>query len=117
MNERSEYDVSVVLPCYQEEGQILRGAAEIYKVMAGSGYTFEMVFVDDGSTDRTKEKILEASRQFPEAKYLFKEKNSGRGRSFSDGAKMAKGKYIGFLDIDLEISCSYLPKIILDLQN
>ena len=117
MNLQEEYDVSVVLPCFQEEEQVINGASEIHKIMCETKYSFEIIFIDDGSTDNTRDKILEAAKKFTEIKYIFRNENGGRGISFADGVNLARGKYIGFLDIDLEISCKYLPEVILELEK
>lgn len=117
MNERFEYDVSIVIPCYQEEGHILESVKEIYRVMKESKYKFEMIFVEDASTDKTKEKILWITKEFPNTKCLFHEERAGKGGSIAEGARTAKGKFIGHIDIDLEISASYLPKVLSELRN
>ena len=110
------YDVSIILPCYQEEKHILDSVKEIYKVMNETKYTFEIIFVDDKSTDQTKEKISEIEKVFPNVRTLFHEKNTGKGASITHGAKMARGKFIGHIDIDLEISANYIPLLISELE-
>src|ERR1051326_888009 len=117
MNVESEYDVSIVIPCYREEKHILDSVKEIYRVMNKTNYRFETIFVEDGSPDRTKEKILEIEKQFPNARHLFHEKNIGKGGSIANGVKMAKGKFIGHIDIDLEISAEYLPDVLVELEK
>mgnify|MGYP000564595559 CR=1 FL=1 len=108
MSQLPEYDVSIVIPCYMEEGHLLNSVKEIHAVMTSSRYKFEMIFVDDAGTDNTRELIFQIAKEYTNVRYLLHEKNVGRGGSFADGAKIAKGKYIGFLDIDLELSLIHI---------
>lgn len=117
MNEQLEYDVSIVLPCFREEQSIAPGIAKIFEVMATTSLHFEVIFVDDASTDQTREKILKAAAEYPNVSYLFQSKNTGRGAAFKNGVKSAKGKIIGYLDIDLEISISSLPDVIRAIER
>ncbi|MFH1004264.1 MAG: glycosyltransferase family 2 protein [Bacteroidota bacterium] len=111
------YDISIVVPCYQEEGHLRESVQLIYDLLNKTTYKFEMIFVDDCSKDKTREIILDIINEFPNVKYLFHETNVGRGGTFLDGVKISNGKYVGFLDIDLEISCDYLLKVALELEN
>jgi len=95
----------------------LNSVKEIHAVMTSSRYKFEMIFVDDAGTDNTRELIFQIAKEYTNVRYLLHEKNVGRGGSFADGAKIAKGKYIGFLDIDLEVSVKYLPGILNKLEE
>ena len=117
MNKDTAYDVSIVIPCYQDEWHIVKSVKEISSVMKTTPYKFEMIFVDDASADKTKEMILYIEQNFPDVRYVMHEKNTGRGRAFCDGAKIAKGNYVGFLDIDLEVSASYLPEVLKKLDE
>ena len=111
------YDVSIVVPCYQEEKHLRESVGAIYTLLNTSKYKFEVIFVDDCSTDKTRDVILSIVKDFPNTKYLFHKTNTGRGGAFIDGVKLAEGRYIGFLDIDLEVSHVYLINIILELEN
>lgn len=117
MNEQLEYDVSIVIPCYQEEEHILDSTTEIYKVMNRTKYKFEIIFVDDASTDKTRELILQIEKNYPDVKYIFHKKNIGKGGSIKDGVKIARGTFVGHLDIDLEVSPEYLPEILSEIEK
>jgi glycosyltransferase involved in cell wall biosynthesis len=110
-------DVSIVVPCYQDAGHLRASVTEIYNLMNKTRYSFEMIFVDDCSKDNSKDVILSVCKDFPNTSYLFHEKNVGRGGAFMNGAKLARGKFVGFLDIDLEVGCVYLPEVILNLES
>ena len=117
MNSSTDFDVSIIIPCFNEEGHILDSIKEIYTVMNGSHYTFEIIFVDDFSTDKTREKIFHISNEFKNVRYLYHEKNTGKGGALKDGARMANGKFIGHIDIDLEVSADYLSTVLTELEN
>jgi glycosyltransferase involved in cell wall biosynthesis len=117
MSELHKYDVSIVIPCYQEEHHILKSVEQVYKVMNVTRYKFEVIFVDDASTDKTREKILQIAKEFSDITYLFHEINTGKGKAISDGTKIAQGKYVGHIDIDLEVSAEYLPKVLAEIEN
>ena len=106
------YDISIVVPCYQDAPHLRRNVQEIYSLLNKTKYSFEMIFVEDCSKDNTKDVILSIAKDFPNVKCIYHEKNTGRGGAFLDGIKMASGKYVGFLDIDLEVSCVYLLPVI-----
>jgi glycosyltransferase involved in cell wall biosynthesis len=110
-------EISIVVPCYQEEKHLRESVEAIYTLLNSTRYKFEMIFVEDCSKDKTKDVILAIVEDFPNTQYLFHEINVGRGGSFLDGVKMAKGKYIGFLDIDLEVSHIYLLSVIQSLES
>ena len=113
----NELDVSIVLPCYMEENSIENAVKQIFEVMGKTSYSFELIFVDDASKDKTKEKILKAAFEYPSVHHLLQEKNTGRGKAFINGAEISKGKIIGFLDADMEISPDVLPDVIREIQS
>lgn len=110
-------DVSIVVPCYQEEKHLKQSVLTIYELLNHTDYKFEMIFVDDCSKDKTREVILNIVAEFPNTKYIFNETNVGRGGAFLNGVNIARGKYVGFLDIDLEVSCVYLMNVFAELDK
>jgi glycosyltransferase involved in cell wall biosynthesis len=110
-------DVSIVIACYNEEGHLEDSVRQIERTMAQTKYSYELIFVDDTSQDRTQKLIEEICRQQNRYKYIFHPRNVGRGGSVSDGIRLATGKWVGFLDIDLEIHCRYIPSFINELET
>jgi len=110
-------NVSIVIPCYQEEGHLVENTNEIFRIMNSTKYSFEIIFVDDKSTDSTKDKILEIEKARSRVRHIFHEINLGKGSSIAAGAGIAKGKFIGHLDIDLEVSAAYIPALLLELEK
>jgi len=105
--------VSIIVPCYNGEEFIDRAIASIYE----QSYPFvELIVVDDGSTDNSKEKIVAWSSRFTEKgyelKYFYKE-NGGLGSAINAGLKLVTGDYISLLDADDE----YLPGCVEERVN
>ncbi|OGF34299.1 hypothetical protein A2482_00715 [Candidatus Falkowbacteria bacterium RIFOXYC2_FULL_48_21] len=107
-----EFDVSIVIACYNEEPLLVQSVKELRQVMDQTRYTYELIFIDDCSRDRTKDIIIQIVKDLPNTHSLFHEKNKGRGGTVTDGLKMAAGKVAGFLDIDLEVHARYIPSMV-----
>jgi glycosyltransferase involved in cell wall biosynthesis len=89
-------NVSVVIPTYNREDVISRAIDSVLK----QTYTnFEIIIVDDGSTDNTEEVINELQKQHEEIKY-FSQDNAGAAVARNHGIRKADGNYIAFLDSD-----------------
>lgn len=101
--------VSVVIPLYNKKNQILRA---IDSVLAQSFQDFEIVVVDDGSTDGSVEVLLRAGMQDNPRFSLVRQPNAGPGRARNVGVAHARGRYIAFLDADDEWRPPYLQKVL-----
>jgi glycosyltransferase involved in cell wall biosynthesis len=107
-----ELDVSVVLPCYNERPVIEESTAEIVRVLETTRYSWEIIFVDDRSADDTVARAERLCAADPRLRLLCHERNTGRGRTATDGLLAARGAVAGFLDIDLEVPARYIPAAI-----
>jgi glycosyltransferase involved in cell wall biosynthesis len=104
-------ELSLVLACYNEEAIVDESVEVIVHVLDTADIGAELVFVDDGSRDRTRERIQTLARQYGERvdiQTLFRIRNGGRGRAVSDGMRLARGRLVGFIDVDLEIDAGYV---------
>ncbi|HOX27551.1 MAG TPA: glycosyltransferase [bacterium] len=108
----NELDVSIVIPCFNEEGHIRRSFAEIVRTMSMANLTHEFIFVDDCSEDRTREIIESLSSENENVRYVFHERNKGRGGAVKTGISVSRGRVAGFLDIDLEVHSRYIPSMV-----
>jgi glycosyltransferase involved in cell wall biosynthesis len=114
----SDPDVSIVIPCLNEEPLLERSVSEIRQVMDQTRHRYELVLVDDGSTDRTRDIIEKLEAQSPhDTRHLYHAINSGRGRTVVDGLRAARGRIAGFLDIDLEVHARYIPSMIAAIDS
>lgn len=115
---KKQLDLSLILPCYNEERILRESVGRIAKTLDLTRLTYEIIFVDDTSRDNTKQLILEACNTYPHTQAMYHKINKGRGRTVTDGMNMAKGKVVGYIDIDLEVSPVYIPCLVdLILQN
>lgn len=87
--------VSVVIPCKNEQGAVGQTVRELHEAFAATAYDYEIIIVDDGSTDASGQEALEAG-----AHVLVHEKNIGYGASIMDGIKAAKFPAIAIMDAD-----------------
>lgn len=119
MSERIE--LSIVIACYNERPVLRQSVAELIDVMRVTRYhdSYELIFVDDVSKDNTVDIILELMEQYPHVsmKLIRHEKNTGRGRTVTDGIVAARGRIAGFLDIDLETPARYIPAAALEIER
>lgn len=105
----SGIDVSVVLPCYNERPVIEESTAELVRVLEATRWRWELIFVDDRSADDTVERAARLCAADDRLRLIRHERNTGRGRTATDGLRAARGTVAGFLDIDLEVPARYIP--------
>lgn len=112
LKSRDQIDISIIVACYNEEPHLEDSIVQIEQTLNQTVYSYEIIFVDDRSVDGTRAVIecLVATR--PHARSLFHSQNTGRGRTVMDGFQLARGRVVGFLDIDLEVHCRYIPSMI-----
>jgi glycosyltransferase involved in cell wall biosynthesis len=100
-------DVSVIIPAYREEETIVEVLQRVIKVSEFLG-NVEIIVVDDGSTDRTGEKVA----AFPLVKYIRHEHNMGKGAAIRTGIKNSCGKVLVIQDADLEYRPDCIPSLV-----
>lgn len=113
----SQPDLSVVFPVYNEEENIPILLREIAAAVEGRGWTYEIVAVDDGSTDRSHE-VLRASREaYPTLRVLALAKNSGQTAALDAAWRAARGRMVVSLDADLQNDPADIPKMVQKLEE
>jgi len=101
--------VSIIVPAYNEEATIL-AVLEAIRRQSVAGVTFEIVVVDDGSTDRTGALLESHPRLYDR---LVRKSNGGKGSAVRAGLKEATGDYVLFQDADLEYDPADYAKLLL----
>lgn len=111
--------ISIVVPCYNEEESLPLFYQEMCKVMEEmqSLVDFELIFVDDGSKDKTRNLIKELWKQDSRVKYISFSRNFGKESAMYAGLQKAKGDYVATMDADLQDPPSLLPQMYQDLKN
>jgi len=104
-------DISVVIPAYNEEESLSELNEWISRVMQKHGFTYEILLVDDGSTDGTWSKIAELSRANPNLKGLKFNRNHGKSAALNTGFKYAAGDVVITMDADLQDSPDEIPEL------
>ncbi len=112
-------DISLIIACYNEESLLEESVQQVLEVLELTCWTYELIFVDDCSQDRTRDIILDLVQKYPSKKfrYLFHEHNYGRGRTVVDGFRMASGNVVGYIDIDLEVHARYIPSMVTEISH
>lgn len=90
------YDVSIIIPVYNTERYLKEC---INSVLVQGLLNYEIIIVNDGSTDRSEQIILDYKKKYSFIKYI-KQKNLGQGAARNQGIAKSKGKYIYFMDSD-----------------
>lgn len=104
--------ISIAVPCYNEEPALDPFFAAVSAVAEQMpGVEFEFLFIDDGSRDRTLEKILELSRRDSRVKYISFSRNFGKEAGIYAGLENATGDYVVIMDADLQDPPALLPEM------
>ena len=116
---QDEPDLSLIIACYDEETQLQDSVRQVIDTLDMMKINYELIFVDDCSRDRTREIIDELITHYPQKniKKIFHKKNTGRGKTVSDGFKIARGDVIGYIDIDLEVHARYIPDFYIAIRS
>ena len=101
-------DLSLIIPCFNEEKILDISLAEIESVLENSRISYEIILIDDKSTDKTVKSLKKYEKKKNYFVY-YHTINKGRGKTVSDGILVSKGKVVGFIDIDLEVFPLYIP--------
>ena len=107
--------ISVIIPCYNEEHTILKVIKSVHESL--NRYEYEIILVDDGSTDNTKELLEEYSRSDEKVEVIYHDINSGKGASLRTGFKAAIGDVVIIQDADLEYDPSEYSKLFKPIQD
>lgn len=109
--------LSLILPVFNEEKRILGSLERIYAFLVQLKCPFELIVVDDGSSDQTAIILEKFAKKKTNIEILRLLVNLGKGAAIREGVKISRGKYLFFSDIDLSVSISYLPTFLASLVN
>lgn len=103
--------LSLVVPAFNEEEAMEQSFERTYRAMSSIGYPFEIIYIDDGSRDRTWEIIFRLAREHEEVKALRFSRNFGHQLAVTAGMDEAKGDAVIIMDADLQDP----PEVIADM--
>lgn len=103
---------SVIVPLKNEEDNILDLIQELTPVMSGLQKNWELICVDDGSTDKTLEILKGLQKQYPFLKILSFEKNYGQSSAFDAGFRAARGEFVITMDGDRQNDPNDIPALL-----
>ena len=110
-------DLSVVVPAYNEEESLPELMARLAQVLEPSGMTWEVVVIDDGSTDRTYEVLKELAPKYPQLRFKSFLRNQGKSPGLNVGFKEARGRFIVTMDADLQDDPNEIPALLAKLEE
>lgn len=109
-------EVSVIIPMYNEEDNVLKTLQEVKKVLEPY-HQFQIIAVDDGSSDNTLNLLNQSASENPEVEVLKHPTNMGMGKALITGFKKAIGDVIITLDADLSYDPNYIPLLVWKLKE
>jgi glycosyltransferase involved in cell wall biosynthesis len=110
-------DLSVVIPVYNEEENLPHLWPELRAVLEPLGLTFEVVFVDDGSRDRSAEVIRDFRESDPRVRLVRLKTNAGETAATDAGFKAARGRWVVTMDADLQNDPQDIPALLSHLDR
>ncbi len=104
-------DLSVVIPLYNEDESLPELAAWIERVMQANGYSYEVIMIDDGSTDNSWSVIEELRSRNANIKGIKFQRNYGKSAALNEGFKAAGGDVVITMDADMQDSPDEIPEL------
>ena len=107
--------ISVVIPAYNEEQRISETLTKLRKFLDEQSYAYEVLVINDGSTDTTNAIVDNTARVWPQLKLLSNSANRGKGAVVRQGILSAQGQYILFSDADNATPINQVDKLLQDI--
>ena len=109
--------VTIVLPCYNEQDHVLAEIERITVAMDASGYSYELVAIDDKSTDGTLARLREAAASYPKLRVVAFRRNGGSGTARRIGTNDARGEIVVWTDADMTYPNERIPELVAYLDD
>jgi len=111
------FDISIVIPAFNESKSLPELLLQIQEAFLSTTYTYEIIVVDDGSTDNTLEVLKSLKEQFKTLKIISFRRNYGKSAALSIGFKTARGEYVITMDADLQDDPAEIPNLISKIEE
>jgi polyisoprenyl-phosphate glycosyltransferase len=109
---RRTLDVTIVLPCYNEQDHVLTELERIAAAMDASPFSYEILAIDDKSTDDTLRVLTEAQTRFPQLRVIAFRRNGGSGTARRIGTADAYGRVVVWTDADMTYPNERIPQFV-----
>ncbi len=110
--------ISVVIPVFNEEDNLRELGDRLMRTLSAMDRTFEIIFVDDGSTDRSWQLLSDLNRQYPQQiRALQFHRNFGQHQAIFAGFQAARGQVMVTLDADLQNPPEEIPRLVAKLEE
>jgi polyisoprenyl-phosphate glycosyltransferase len=110
---QTDLDVSVVLPCFNERDHIEKEVVRIREALEAAGMSYELICVDDGSTDGTRELLA----KMPGIRTILFPRNQGSGTARRIGTSEATGRVVVWTDADMTYPNEQIPELVGELDE
>lgn len=110
VNDRQSPDVTVVLPCYNEQDHVILEIERITGALDASGLSYEVLAIDDASTDDTLAVLRAAAPRFPRVQVIAFRRNGGSGTARRIGTMRARGEIVVWTDADMTYPNERIPE-------
>jgi glycosyltransferase involved in cell wall biosynthesis len=113
----NQLDVTVVLPCYNEQHHVVAELERITAAMDASPFSYELLVIDDKSTDDTLAVLRQAQERFPRMRLMPFRRNGGSGTARRIGTADARGRIVVWTDADLTYPNERIPEFVQHLVD
>jgi glycosyltransferase involved in cell wall biosynthesis len=110
-------DVTVVLPCFNEQDHVLKELDRITSAMDASPFSYELLVIDDKSTDNTLDELRAAQSSYPRMRLVAFSRNGGSGTARRIGTTSARGRIVVWTDADMTYPNERIPEFVQYLVN
>ncbi|MEV8516458.1 glycosyltransferase family 2 protein [Dactylosporangium sp. NPDC051484] len=110
-------DVTIVLPCFNEAAHVRAELDRICAAMDLAGYRYEVLAIDDASTDATLDVLHRAQLSLPQVQVVALERNGGAGTVRRLGSRMARGEIVVWTDADMTYPNERIPELVQRLRD
>ncbi len=104
--------ITIVVPCYNEQETITQFLNQIRPVLQPTGFSFEILFIDDGSEDASLQLLADEAEQDPQIKVLALSRHFGKDAALSAGLDHASGDAVIPIDVDLQDPVELIPEML-----
>ncbi len=110
-------EISVVIPCFNEKQSLKELCARLTDTLTKTGKTYELIFVNDGSTDNSLSELQRLRTSDERIKIIHFRKNFGKSQALSQGFHHSQGRIIVTIDADLQDQPEEIPNLLAHLDN